>query len=367
MYRRHKKEGDHMVRCSSVLRAPTERTWSWAPYKKRREVADFAPLRVLFCGSDNFSVPTFDMLREMHLRRSDVVSRLGVITPVDKLSGRGLSIRKAAPMTLLANRMGFPVHHVHNFSLKSSELPEGEWDLIVAVSFGHKITPPVLDQMKVGGINIHPSLLPRYRGPAPLHHALLNGDRETGVTLQTIHPTEFDKGQIVMQSPAVQLEGTTLSGLYSATARIGASMLKELLLNGYPANAPPRLSPDYEESYAGKIQKNEMQIIWTTWTTAKIVRWSDVLDSLWTKLGDKIVKLHDLEAYPDLPNHSHETPGQLRWVQESISIDGSSRQCHALVVASQDGWLKIGRFTVAGKKERFGQDAADLNGARFND
>lgn len=304
------------------------------------------------------------MLREMHLRRADVVSALAIITPVDKLSGRGLNVRKPAPMTLLAKKMGFEVSHVHDFSLNVKELPAGEWDLIVAVSFGHKITSAVLNQMKVGGLNIHPSLLPRHRGPAPLHRALLNDDKETGVSIQTIHPTEFDKGSVLMQSTPIPLVGMNFSSLYSTTSRMGASMLKDLLLNGYPGNAPPEITSHFEESYAGKVQKTETRIDWSTWTAERIKRWSDTVDPLWSILDGKLVKLSDLQRYCKLQDVSAQ-PGQIRLVQEQLSTHEDSRRESVLIARCQDDWVKIGKFTIAGKKERLGSDARDLADKQF--
>lgn len=350
-----------MSRCSRILRVPTERSWSWAPHKKKREVADFAPLRVLFCGSDAFSVPTFDMLREMHLRRTDVVSALSVITPVDKLSGRGLKIAKPAPMTLLAKRMQYPVSHVKEFSLKADELPDGEWDLIVAVSFGHKIPAAVLNKMKVGGLNIHPSLLPRYQGPAPIHRALLNQDQESGVTLQTIHPTEIDKGSILLQSDPIPLSGVSFSSLYSTTSRIGASMLKDLLLQGYPVNAPDPITPPYNESYAAKVQKAETQINWSTWSAERIQLWSKTMNSLWTTLNQVVVKLNNLEVISGVHDDSA-VPGSIRLSEMPENDLNPGLAC---IVKCQDGWVQVGSLTIAGKKEKQGSNAKELHGKQF--
>lgn len=265
-------------------------------------------------------------------------------------------------MTLLARQMRYPVNHVHEFSLKTSELPEGEWDLIIAVSFGHKITADVLDRMTHGGLNIHPSLLPKFRGPAPLHHALLNDDQATGVSLQTLHPTEFDRGDILKQSEPLPIEGETLSSLSSKTAMMGCTMLRELLLAGYPANSPEPLTTGYESSYAGKITKAEMQIRWSSWTVVKIERWSHVLGSLWSMLGDKVVKVNDVQCLgnEDASLGEAAAPGTIQIIQTPDSTD---RIC---AVRAADGWVKIGRLTIAGKKEKPGSEALELHSKVFS-
>ncbi|CCG84240.1 protein of unknown function [Taphrina deformans PYCC 5710] len=236
------------------------------------------------------------MLRETHLRRADIISDLRIITPVSKRSGRGLSVLKEAPLTILARKTKYEPVHVTSFNLRPEELPPGQWDLIIAVSFGHKIGPEVLQAMSHGGLNVHPSILPRYRGPAPLHHALLNNDHETGVSIQTIHPTKFDQGEVLMQSPPIPLAGLTLDHLHGKTAMIGATMLRDLLYGGYPANAPVPLKLTLEPSQAPKIDKSAMEVDWSTWPVAKLVRWSSVFDSLWTRLDGRIVKLKDLRV-----------------------------------------------------------------------
>ena len=133
---------------------PTARPWSWASQTKTKIQAQFPALRVLFCGSDGFSIPSFHMLRELHLRRNDIISKLAVVTPADRPSGRGLKVLKPTPMTTLARQMQWPHSHAAKFLYTPDEMPPGSWDLIIAVSFGHKISSTVLAQCSAGGLNV---------------------------------------------------------------------------------------------------------------------------------------------------------------------------------------------------------------------
>ncbi|BFZ56636.1 Methionyl-tRNA formyltransferase [Savitreella phatthalungensis] len=267
------------MRLSPVARLPTARPWSWAPHTPSRPQAGFPPLRVLFCGSDAFSMPSWTMLRELQSRRSDVVSHLGLCVPAPARSGRGLQNLTQTPLAQLAKRMGMTPSYVDSFVMRPHHLPqaprakpdeveessdgESKWDLIIAVSFGHKIHADTLAATSHGGLNVHPSVLPQYRGPAPLHRALLAGDTTTGVSVQTLHPHVFDAGQVLARSAPVEITPTTsLSQLSVQTARIGAQLLRDVLLQGYPVNAPAQIPPPegVVESHAPKIGKDDMQL-----------------------------------------------------------------------------------------------------------
>ena len=100
------------------------------------------------------------------------------------------------PKSLLPSEIGFPLFD----SISNKPL----FDLGVVVSFGHKIPVELIQSLKYGAINMHPSLLPKYRGAAPIHHALLNNDKETGVSIIQVHPTKMDFGKIFLQKKMVR-------------------------------------------------------------------------------------------------------------------------------------------------------------------
>ncbi|KAI4095480.1 MAG: hypothetical protein LQ344_001606 [Seirophora lacunosa] len=167
---------------------------------------------------------------------------------------------------------------------------QGPINLIVAVSFGLLVAPRILKLAKYGGVNIHPSILPEFRGPAPLHHTLLNNRKTTGVTLQTLHPTRFDDGKIIDQTPYPGIEhgAETVEDLRDKLAHLGADMLVQSIRNH--SFLPPIQEAIKSEAfrtpamltYASKVGPKDRHIDWATWTASDILRRQKVIGPLWS-------------------------------------------------------------------------------------
>ena len=320
------------------------------------------------------------MLRELQSRRSDVVSDLGLVTPCDRRTGRGLTTLKSAPLSLLAKRMHLDVAHVDGFHVTAEDLPvssatadtriataDGEakkWDLLVAVSFGHKLSRCALESSTFGGVNIHPSRLPAYRGAAPLHRALMAGDANTAVSLQTLHPHKFDHGDVLMRSEDIPLQGHTISSLTSLTARIGSDLLKALLLRGYPSNTPAVDTADVAPSYARKLTSEDTNVKWSTMSAETIVRYNRVLERpLWTTIVSsstrpvligKTVKLDGLKPVTlDIVSAAASDVGTLSFVDDRV------------VIRCIDGYVSPETILVAGKATKLAHLARELDGVVF--
>ena len=173
-------------------------------------------LKVLFFGTDDVSVPLLSALVES-LKGSGahagLVSQLGVVT----LDRRALRHKQTAalPVAEVAIREGIKTWLVPSGqkSLKDwvPSAPLDHWDIGVVASFGFKLPDYILGTLDGGAINMHPSLLPRYRGAAPIPHALLNGDSTTGVTVMHVDPFIIDSGAILRQVEVPILESDTAS------------------------------------------------------------------------------------------------------------------------------------------------------------
>ncbi|TGO40880.1 hypothetical protein BHYA_0030g00470 [Botrytis hyacinthi] len=187
-----------------------------------------APLRILFCGSDEFSCESLRSL--VAEKRSDPkgIASIDVLIRPGKKTGRGMKETREVPLKKLAQELNLRIHERDTFTGWDLPKPNGEpINLIVAVSFGLFVPPRILNSAEYGGINVHPSLLPQYRGSAPLHHTIMNGDTITGVSLQTLDPLKFDHGAILCQEgfPIPQSQTIEYQGLLDLVTPKAASLL----------------------------------------------------------------------------------------------------------------------------------------------
>ncbi|KAJ9607544.1 Methionyl-tRNA formyltransferase [Cladophialophora chaetospira] len=216
------------------------------------------PLRILFCGTDSFSKESLLQLHDYSQTPESNILSIDVVTRTDKRVGRGRKTVKPPEIKIAAEKLGLPVHQIDTFTgwqpPSFGGLKDEHCNLIIAVSFGRLIPPRILGTAKYGGLNIHPSLLPDLRGPAPIEWTILLGRRNTGVSLQTLHPSRFDEGSILTQTPRPGLEipnadGITSSDLESYLAPIGAKMLVDALRDKLyiPPYSPVQLDKDSPE------------------------------------------------------------------------------------------------------------------------
>ncbi|KAL2019710.1 hypothetical protein VTK56DRAFT_9247 [Thermocarpiscus australiensis] len=277
-----------------------------SPYSTAGKVSD--PLRILFCGSDEFSCVSLRALHEEHKRNADLIRSIDVVVRPSKPTGRGLKVLREVPLRTLADQLRLPVHVRDTFTGWHMPQPNGDpINLIIAVSFGLFVPPRLLNASKYGGLNVHPSLLPDLRGPAPLHHALLAERTHTGVTIQTLSPETFDAGTILLQTPAPGIPippGCTVSQLHDLLAPAGAAMLVEALRAGlhvppYPsqktqAQAHQTASDETEKNrgreslplrHAPKITPHDRQVLWTRAGAREVALRARVLGRLWTHMA----------------------------------------------------------------------------------
>ncbi|EED23828.1 methionyl-tRNA formyltransferase family protein, putative [Talaromyces stipitatus ATCC 10500] len=249
------------------------------------------PLRILFCGSDEFSVASLEALRAEQLRSPQLIKSIDVVCRPGKRVGRGLKQIREVPIKTTASKLDLRIHELDTFK---GWTPDGPIDLIIAVSFGLFVPSRLLTAAKYGGVNVHPSLLPDLRGPAPIHHTLLSGRRTTGITLQTLHHKHFDHGIILDQTPAPgipvpNLEYCTVPELLGFLAPKGA----EMLINGIRNRVfvPPLKEVNSQVNklnskspiHAAKVTPEDRHIKWKEWTWTDINRRQRVLSSLWNK------------------------------------------------------------------------------------
>lgn len=250
-------------------------------------------VRVVFLGTPEFAVPSLRAL----LERTEV---LAVITQPDRPRGRGRQVA-APPVAAIARARGLRL--LQPARLRTPETIETlralAPDVHVTVAYGKIIPREVLEIPRLGSINLHPSLLPRYRGAAPIVAAVLNGDTETGVTIlyQTM---ELDAGDIILQRRAAIAPDDSARTLEARLAAIGADALLEAL-ELLAAGRAPRIPQDHSAAtYVGKLEKEHGRVDWTKPAPelVNLVRAMDPWPSAYTTHRGRLLKVWKAAAEP---------------------------------------------------------------------
>lgn len=252
-------------------------------------------MRIVFFGTPAFAVPSLRAL----LQGGFIV--VGVVTRPDRPQGRSRSTLHPPPVKRVAEEAGIPVLQPERpvGDLFLAGIRRLEPDLGVVAAYGHILRPEVLDLPDYGMINVHASLLPRWRGAAPVQYAILHGDVETGVSIMRME-AGLDTGP-VLHRLATPLESDETAGeLTGRLARLGAAALSECLplISGGAARAEPQ--DESAATYAPKIDRDAARIDWEidAASLARQVRAFDPAPGAWTTRGGAPLKLFGARPVP---------------------------------------------------------------------
>lgn len=213
-------------------------------------------MRIIFAGTPDFSVPP---LQALIASRHEICA---VYTQPDRPAGRGRKLR-ASPVKEVAQKAAIPVRQPETLRPESEQqaLAELGADLMVVVAYGLILPKPVLTAPRLGCVNIHASLLPRWRGAAPIQRSILAGDAESGVTLMQMDEG-LDTGAMLATATTPIAAVDTAQSLHDRLAQLGATLLMESL----PGLADGSLQPEPQEealaTYAHKLSKDEALMDW---------------------------------------------------------------------------------------------------------
>jgi methionyl-tRNA formyltransferase len=213
-------------------------------------------LRVAFAGTPEFARTALEAVLTSHH------GLVGVFTRPDRPRGRGQRI-SASPVKEAALAANLPVSQPASArdGAMLEELKSWRTDVLVVVAYGLILPQPLLDAPRLGSVNIHASLLPRWRGAAPIQRAILAGDTQTGITLMRMEAA-LDAGPILLQRPIPIRATDTSAHLHDTLAVLGAQTLLEGLDALAVGGLPPTAQPQEGVSYATKIGKSEAAIDW---------------------------------------------------------------------------------------------------------
>lgn len=308
-------------------------------------------LRIAFAGTPQFALPA---LRSLLSSTHRVV---GVLTQPDRPAGRGQQLR-ASPVKLLAQDAHLPLAQHATLKTPESRAELAHWapDVLVVVAYGLILPAPVLALPRLGCVNIHGSLLPRWRGAAPIQRAILAGDAETGVTIMQLD-AGLDTGPILLERRRSIGSHDTAGDLHDALAELGAAALIEALDGLAAGTLKAHAQPAEGASYAPKIDKSEAPLDWS----ASAIRLDAQVRAFnpWPIAETRFAgeSLRVLQARVSEPANADAAPGTLL----GIADDG-------LRVACGEGVLAVRELQRAGKRPVSARDFANavrLAGLRF--
>lgn len=303
-------------------------------------------MRILFMGTPEFAVPSLDILRKKH----DIV---GIFTKVDKPNTRGKKI-KYTPVKEYGMKNNIPVYQPN--SLKSEEtfnlVKELNPDLIVVVAYGKIIPNNIIDFPKFGIINVHSSLLPKFRGAAPINAAIIAGEKETGVTIMDI-AEELDAGDIILKGTTPIHEEDTFLTLHDRLKDIGAEKLDEAV-DQIEKRIAKREKQNHElATFVKPYKKIDCLIDWNKNKEEifNFVRGMNPFPTAYTYHNDKILKVYAVEKFDRVYEN-----GENGEIVDSIKGKG-------FVVKVGEGSIILIEIKPENKKNISGKDS--INGNLF--
>ncbi len=261
-----------------------------------------SPLRIIFMGTPQFACPTLQMLID---RGENVVA---AVTQPDRPKGRGQQMQ-SPPVKLLAEQNNIPV--LQPLKVRAAEAIEElrafNPDLIVVIAFGQILPKALLDIPRHGCINVHASLLPRYRGAAPINWCIINGESETGITTMMMD-VGLDTGAMLLKKTTPVLPEETASSLHDRLSLLGAEALQETLDLLREGRLTPEKQDDSLSCYAPMLKKELGEICWnsSSSTIINLVRGVTPWPGAYTRFDNKVLKIHSVRA-----GSSTGTPGAI--------------------------------------------------------
>jgi methionyl-tRNA formyltransferase len=252
-------------------------------------------MRIVFFGTPGFAVASLQALV------NDRFTIASVVTQPDKPQGRSRSVLVPPPVKVAAQSHGIPVLQPIRpmGDVFSTSLRRLEPDLGIVVAYGHILRPEILSLPSKGMINVHASLLPRYRGAAPVQHAILRGETETGISIMQME-AGLDSGPIIHRVPTAIDGDETAGSLAARLADIGAMALVEALSLISGDLARPEPQDHAKATYAPKIDREMARLVWQrdAATLARQIRAFDPAPGAWATLNGSVVKLFAAREVP---------------------------------------------------------------------
>ena len=296
-----------------------------------------AALRIVFMGAAELSCASLQALVA-----SPDFQVVAVVTQPDRPKGRDLKLRPT-PVKELALRENLPVLQPEKARSEAflGELRALAPELIAVAAYGQILPKSILDLPRFGCLNVHTSLLPRYRGPAPIQWAILNGDAETGVTIMKIAVT-LDTGDMLAQDSTPIGPEDDSATVHDRLARMGAALLVRTIPDYIAGKLVPRPQPAEGVSYAPKISKQDGRIDWqrparVIWNRVRgLVPWPGAFTHLPASPQPHLLKIWQAEVAP-----GRGTPGEVVQADRNGVVVACGEEALRILVLQREGGRRL--------------------------
>lgn len=336
----------------NTLRKPTTMTTKLAEESelvsagKRKDTYFMAHPRILFMGTPTFALPA---LERLYARKYPVI---GVVTQPDRPQGRGQK-EIAPPVKITAQKLGLPVFQPEKVRDQAflDIFTKLNPDIVAVAAYGQILPKAIIDFPSYGCLNIHPSLLPRYRGAAPINWTLIRGETKTGVTIMRMDEG-MDSGDILVQQETLINNTENYGQLHDRLALQGADLLVEIIEQSIAGIVLRKPQDPAQVTLAPRLKKETGRICWNSAARdiVNLIRGLSPEPAAYTFLSGLVLKIFSASAENDSLN---ETPGTVSNLTE-----------RGLAVAVADGHVFLQEIQLAGKKRMSVHDF--LRGYRLN-
>lgn len=291
---------------------------------------DYKIYKILFFGSSEFAIPSLEILIKKKWRV------VGVVTQPDRPRDRK-KILSPTPVKAFAKKKKLKILDLESLKSQTArdKIMSASADIAIVASYGQIIPESILNAARLGFINIHPSLLPKYRGPAPIQYAILNGERTTGISVMLLDD-KMDHGPIIAQeASSIALDDDYIT-LHNRLAQQAAKLLADALPDWILGNLTIRPQDEKQATYTKLLSKEDGRIFWKTNARSIIqkIRAFTPWPSAWTTLEGKRVKITKAETADIILSLN---PGELRVAPKILYVGAGNQTAIKILTLQPEG------------------------------